>query len=219
MNKSELQQKLAIADTHIGFLVDFFTNKFSVVTGKLEKIGSMESSTTITTNTTGGVVGQVGSNGGFGAVGTANSTTSAQVSRSISLLKIGNKSMTDVSIPNSGFFDAIDFGDEIGVIMSEDEKSLFYIHDYSDNSSVGQKPSCSSDLGRWGFLAVSLFLVWMTLGDIYTSITTLSMPSLGLPIFAVLFFILYRASHLGSVNSALNWNRALHSLLETSSHN
>jgi len=209
MTKDEIQQKMAFADKHIGFITNFFTNKFSVVKGTLDKIGSMESTTTVSTNTSSSAVGQVGSSGGFGAVGSSNSTTSVQVSKSISLLKIGTKSLTGVSIPNSGFFDAIDFGDEIGVILSEDEKQLYYIHDFSDGSSIGERPSCDADLAKWAFMAIAAFLGWLTAGDIFHSITNFVMPSLGYPLFTIAFFLLYRGSAIGSDLSKENWDNAI----------
>jgi len=210
MNRDEIQRRLAMADQHIGPITNLFTDKFVVVKGSLDKIGSMESTTTVSTDTTSrAVVGQVGSSSVFGGVGSSNSTTSVQVSKSISLLKIGTKSLTGVSIPNSGFFDAIDFGDEIGVILSENESQLFYIYDFSDGSSVGGRPSCSADLAKWVFMGIAAFLAWLTFGDILKSVTSFALPNLAFPLFTIAFFLLYRGCAIGSSLTKENWENAL----------
>ena len=69
MTKDDIERKIAFVDQHIGFITNLFTDKFVVVKGSLDKIGSMESSTTISTDTSGSVVGVASSGGGFGALG------------------------------------------------------------------------------------------------------------------------------------------------------
>ena len=209
MTKDDIERKIAFVDQHIGFITNVFTDKFVVVKGSLDKIGSMESSTTISTDTSGSVVGVASSGGGFGALGSSNSKTTIQVSKSISFLKIGTKSLTGVSIPNSGFFDAIDFGDEIGVILSDNEENLYYIYDFSDGSSIGDRPSCTADITKWAFMAIAALLGWLTLVNIFESITNFVMPSLGLPLFTIACFLLYRGSVIGSNLSKENWGNSI----------
>jgi hypothetical protein len=209
MNINDLDNKAGFADKYLGPVTGLFTQNFCVVSGVLEKIGRMETETTIKTNSSTGVVGRAGSNGGFGAVSSSNSTTRAEVTRSINLLKIGNTTLTDVGIPSSAFFDAVDLGDEIKAIFSEDQKALYFIYDVKDGSSVGGKPSSSSDLAKWAFLAIAALLAWMTLTDIYEAITTFTMPSIFLPLLSFGSFILYRASSIGSKTTQQNWSHVI----------
>ena len=209
MNINDLDKKAGFADKYLGPLTGLFTQNFSVVSGVLEKIGRMETETTIKTNTSTGVVGRAGSNGGLGAVASSNSTTKAEVTRSINLLKIGNTTLTDVQIPSSAFFDAVDFGDELKTIFSADHKNLYFIYDAKDGSSIGGKPQSIADLARWGFLAAAALFAWLTLTNLYEAITTLSMPNILIPLLSFASFILYRASSIGSKATHQNWSDAI----------
>jgi hypothetical protein len=209
MDRDELLQRVEFADKHIGIVTELFVDKFTVTTGSLDKIGSMETDTKIVTNAGSMVSGNITNSGSFGAKNLSRSTTSEKKSRSINLLKIGSKAFTDVSIPNSGFFEAIDFGDQIGVILSSNEKKLHYIYNFRDGTTVGDKPSCLADLARWIFLGLFLWLAWATLQELYSSIRYFQMPDLVTAMWSIAFFVLYRASHNGSIISRENWNEAV----------
>ena len=209
MDKNEIEKKLSFADHHLGPISNYFTDKFSVVKGNLEKIGSMESRTSVTTNSSDSVVGQIGDKGGFGAIKSSNSTSNVNVHNSINLLKIGSRTFTDVGIPNSGFFDAIEIGDDIGVVMNAEERRIMFISDHTQGTVMGVKPDCSADKYKWVALAVTLFFLWLTLNELYNAITNLYFPSLIIPLITVASFILYRATSIGSTETKANWHRAV----------
>jgi len=209
MDRDELLRRAEFADKHIGMITELFVDKFAVVTGSLDKIGGMETDIKTVTNSGSMIRGNASSSGSFGAMNLARSTTSHQKSRSITLLKIGSKALTDVSIPNPGFFEAIDFGDQIGVILSSNEKKLHYIYNFKDLTEVGVKPSCMADLARWIFLGLFVWLAWATCQEVYSAVRYFRTPDLGTALWSVAFFILYRASHNGSIISQENWNESV----------
>jgi hypothetical protein len=207
MGPKEIEQKLAFADSKLSLITKYLARDFSVVKGTLEKCGRLETTTTVESSTTGGTAGRYG-DGSFGALSHSKTSESVSVSRTISLVKIGSTTLTDVWIPTAGFFDAIELGENIGVVIYNKKAEMWLIKNYSDGSTVGSQPSMTdSMLFKWLGLLIAV-------GGVFSMISTLlsaELPSSSL--FAILIgFIVYRSYDIAMREEQSSWNRALDEL-------
>lgn len=182
---------------------------FMAVTGIVNKKGRMTTSRTTVTSRENKKVSKKSSEGFLGSISNGSSTTSTSVYNQISLLKIGNQSFESVSISSAGFFDSIKVGDIIVAVFDKHGRSLYYINDLSDGSSIGNKPLSYWQDSLWIFLTL-LFLTLPTFFiAIFNSINDLTFPS-PVPIaFTLIALYLFRAMQVAKKISNKNWENAV----------
>lgn len=201
----KITKVLAKTDPVAHQIAGFMVTDFSTVAGTLEKLGSMEKSITYTTESTNAVVGQVGNQGGFGALHKGSSSTKASVSRSISLLKIGNSTFTDVGISSTGIFESLELGNNVGLVMSGDNKNIMYLIDYDSGVEIGAEPSFYQSWLKWIFLGIALIILWTQVASIFEG-NFKAVLMLWLP---VIFVLLFYSASIAYEKSKSNWNLAI----------
>jgi|GEM_PF-4794207 len=215
MGFNEIKRKFSLAGKYLEPLANtyskLFTEEYIVVKGRVEKIGIMESSATTYTDTRSRTVGVVGRGGVFGALGSSNSTTSTHVLNSISFIKIGAKSLPNVYIPNSGFFEIMKLGDEIGVVLSDNENWVAYINNFNEGLSIGERPSFAAKMLKpyLLFFAVitAIFFIEVSIGALINKLDLFNI--IVATFFAIFFYCLYRGCCIGLSKSIENWDSAI----------
>lgn len=204
MGSREIEQKLGFADSKLKLITKYLAKDFSVIKGTLEKCGRLEVATSVESSTTGGVVGRY-DDGSFGALSHSKTTETVNVSRTISVVKIGSTILTDVWIPTTAFVDSIKLGENIGVVISRNKAEMWLIKNYSDDSTIGSQPSMFGKIvTKW----VGIFIACN--GVYFFLISLMGADALGYSQLAIIIgFILYRSYDIAMREEQSSWNQAL----------
>lgn len=204
MDPKEIEQKLGFADSKLSPITNYLARDFFVLKGTLEKCGRLETTTTVESSTTGGTAGRYG-DGSFGALSHSKTTQSVNVSRTISLIKIGSTTLTDVWVPTAGFFDAIELGENIGVVIVKKKEELWLIKNYLDGSTVGNQPPMTESMAmKWTGIIIAVVGVF----SMVSTLLSAELPSYSLLAILIGFFV-YRSCEIAMREEQSNWNRAL----------
>lgn len=207
MDARKIDRRLGLADSKLGLLARYLARDFAVIKGTLEKCGRLEITTSVESSTTGGVVGRY-SDGSFGALSHSKTTESVNVSRTISVVKIGSTILTDVWIPTTAFVDSIKLGENIGVVISRNKAEMWLIKNYADDSTIGSQPS------MFGKIVAKWLGIFIACNGIYFFlISLLGADVLGYSQLAIIIgFVVYRSCEIAMREEFSSWNQALEDL-------
>ena len=134
--------------------------RYTVVGGQIRELGTLQTLTSFHTRNTGGTYGRFSlanpgissrgelpmfdrerQNGSFWALRRDYSTTSPEESHSISLLKVGSTTFTDLTISQRALFEILEKGDEVVVIVAERSAILLAVKNKTRDVTIGSKES------------------------------------------------------------------------------
>jgi hypothetical protein len=150
-------------DSIVAPLTLILTPSFNVIEGEIEKIGSLEKTSSFQTTSVSGTKGKLEDGGEFRAVSVGRSNTTESVSKSISTLKIGDTLLSDISVASTSMFDIIEVGHQVSCIFTGNNDVLIFIKNRTENTEIGENDMpMPTNLAAicGGSLIVALWLIW-----------------------------------------------------------
>jgi hypothetical protein len=201
-------QKFADLDKNLTDYSKRFVVGLTIVRGTVERLGTLEQTSTYATESRRNTFGKQWDSGFFAAHSRGRSITNEIVTKTISLLKIDTSVMTDLLIPGTGVYETLTQGSRVGCILSADKRQLYLVVNHSEQISFGVQPDWSGlNTARMLCFGVAGVASWMSVSALLSG--KLSSGNLIGVAIAVAGLTAGRIAHLALIRSQEIWQKAL----------
>jgi hypothetical protein len=201
-------QKFADLDKNLTGYSKRFVVGLTVVRGTVDRLGTLEQTSTYATESQRNTFGKQWDSGFFAAHSRGRSITNEIVTKTISLLKIDTSVMTDLLIPGTGVYETLTQGSRVGCILSADKRRLYLVVNHSEQISFGVQPDWSGlNTAKFLFFGLAGIATWMSVSSLLSGRLT-SGTLIGFAV-AAGGLAAGRIAHLALLRSQEIWQRAL----------